>query len=92
MWAARALVWYRLSKLGRGLHRIEPFVGGSVLDASSASSGDRAWELSGGVAWSLTSDVRLQLHARRQELGDPVIFGTAGTTQLFVQVGTVFEQ
>jgi hypothetical protein len=89
--AARALVAVQLDRPFGGLHRLEPFVFGSVLDPTGDVSGDRVSEVAGGASIAFSKHWRLQVevaHRIAEGLAAPV----ADSTLFRIQLGAAFSE
>ena len=85
--AVRAIASARFAlPIGPDLY-IEPYASGQVLDASSDTDDDLAWEIAGGANVGLSDIVRLQIGVRHIDVARR-LFGDA--TSVIVQLGAVF--
>ena len=89
--AARALVAGRLRDPVGWIRRVEPYVGGSVLDPTGDEAGDRISEVIGGTSVAFTKYWRLQLEVA-QRIAEGTLAPLADTTLVRLQLGAAFSE
>ena len=89
--AARALVAGRLRRPVAPIWRLEPFVGGSVLEPTGDVDGDRVTELNGGVNIAFTKLWRLQIEGA-QRFAEGINSIVADSTVIRIQLGARVEE